>query len=32
MVSHELKTPIALIKGYVGTLRREDATWDPEFV
>lgn len=32
IVSHELKTPIALIKGYVGTLRREDATWDPEFV
>jgi PAS domain S-box-containing protein len=28
VVSHELKTPVALIKGYVGTLRREDATWD----
>ncbi len=32
IVSHELKTPIALIKGYVSTLRREDAQWDPEFV
>jgi PAS domain-containing protein len=29
IISHELKTPIALIKGYVGTLRREDANWDP---
>lgn len=28
LVSHELKTPVALIKGYAGTLRREDATWD----
>jgi PAS domain S-box-containing protein len=28
VVSHELKTPVALIKGYVGTLRREDANWD----
>lgn len=27
-VSHELKTPVALIKGYAGTLRREDASWD----
>ncbi|MCE2489278.1 MAG: PAS domain S-box protein [Anaerolineae bacterium] len=26
-VSHELKTPVALIKGYAGTLRREDADW-----
>jgi PAS domain S-box-containing protein len=32
VVSHELKTPVALIKGYVGTLRREDATWDREVV
>jgi PAS domain S-box-containing protein len=31
-VSHELKTPVALIKGYAGTLRREDATWDPEII
>jgi signal transduction histidine kinase len=28
VISHELKTPVALIKGYVGTLRREDASWD----
>ena len=28
IISHELKTPIALIKGYVSTLRRDDATWD----
>jgi len=32
VISHELKTPVALIKGYVGTLRREDATWDPAIV
>lgn len=30
VVSHELKTPVALIKGYASTLRREDATWSPE--
>jgi PAS domain S-box-containing protein len=28
IISHELRTPVALIKGYVGTLRREDAQWD----
>ena len=28
IISHELKTPVALIKGYAGTLRREDAEWD----
>lgn len=28
VVSHELKTPVALIKGYADTLRREDAQWD----
>ena len=32
IISHELRTPVALIKGYVGTLRREDAQWDPETV
>jgi len=32
IISHELKTPVALIKGYVGTLRREDADWDREVV
>lgn len=32
VVSHELKTPVALIKGYVGTLRREDTTWDSTIV
>ncbi len=32
IVSHELKTPVALIKGYVSTLRREDARWDPAIV
>jgi len=32
VISHELKTPVALIKGYVSTLRREDAAWDREIV
>jgi signal transduction histidine kinase len=32
IISHELKTPVALIKGYVSTLRREDADWDREIV
>jgi PAS domain S-box-containing protein len=32
IVSHELKTPVALIKGYVSTLRREDASWDRSIV
>ncbi len=28
VISHELKTPVAVIKGYASTLRREDANWD----
>ncbi len=30
IISHELKTPVSIIKGYAGTLRREDATWDEQ--
>jgi signal transduction histidine kinase len=32
VVSHELQTPIAIIKGYASTLRRRDANWSPELV
>lgn len=32
VVSHELKTPVSLIKGYAGTLRRDDARWDAKTV
>lgn len=27
VVSHELKTPVSIIKGYAGTLQRDDADW-----
>jgi len=28
-LSHDLRTPLACIKGYITTLMREDVTWDP---
>lgn len=32
VISHELKTPVAIIKGYAGTISREDADWPPEVI
>jgi PAS domain S-box-containing protein len=30
VISHELKTPVSIIKGYASTLMRQDANWDKE--
>lgn len=32
IVSHELKTPVSIIKGYANTLHRPDANWSPEIL
>jgi PAS domain S-box-containing protein len=32
VVSHELKTPVAIVKGYASTLRRPDAQWSQDTI
>src|SRR5436305_12304395 len=32
IVSHELQTPVAIIKSYAATLGRQDAVWSPETI
>ncbi|NJK80315.1 MAG: PAS domain S-box protein [Chloroflexaceae bacterium] len=32
VVSHELKTPVSIIKGYANLMSREDAEWNPQVI